>query len=123
MPTALDKKLVPKTLEIINKVGRNMDFTFPRVTSYDPVTGEGSESICKTLTVKASPAIDFEQRYIDGDSVRRGDVRIFLAAKGLAFVPVIDMLVEFDTFKFKVIAILPLHSGEQVAAFELQCRR
>lgn len=123
MPTALDKVLVPATLDIIKRVGRNMNFTFPRATSYDPATGEGFESIVKTLTVKASPPIDFQQQYVNGDSVRRGDVRIFLAAKGLAFIPIIDMLVEFDSEKFKVISVLPLHSGEQVAAYELQCRR
>ena len=123
MATSLDKTLVPVVLAIINKVGRDMDFTFPRASSYNPVDGVGSEAIRKTLTVKASPPIDFEQRYIDGDSVRRGDVRIFLAASGLAFTPERDMLVKFDNEEFKTVAVLPLHSGEQIAAFELQMRR
>lgn len=123
MSTALDKDLVPAALEMINEFGRNMEFTDPRVSSYDPVTGTGSESICKTLTAKASPPVDYEQRYIDGDSVQRGDARIFIAASGLAFIPKRDMHVKFDTFEFKAISILPLHSGEQVAAYEVQLRK
>jgi len=123
MSTALDDKLVPKTLDIINKVGRNMDFTLPLASSYDPVTGTGSESIVTKYTVKASPPIDFEQRYIDGDSVRRGDVRIILAAKGLPFTPVPDMKITFDGINFSTIAVLPIYSGELVAAYDLQARK
>ena len=123
MPTSLDRELRPAALEIINEVGRNMDFSFPLAKSYDPVTGVGSESICKTLTAKASPPIDFEQRYVNDDSVKRGDVKIFLAAKGLAFTPIIDMEVKFDGISFKAIAVLPIYSGEQIAAFEVQLRK
>ena len=123
MPTALDNKLVPKTLAIINKVGRNMDFTLPLASSYDPVTGTGAESINTTYTVKASPPIDFAQRYIDGDSVRRGDVRIILAAKGLPFIPIPDMKIDFDGHSFSTIAVLPIYSGELVAAWDLQARK
>ena len=123
MPTSLDKELVPAVLDIINEVGRNMQFTNPRVVNYDPVTGIGNETICKTLTRKASPPIDFEQRYVDGDSVRRGDARIFIAASGLPFTPLPDMHIKFDTEEFKAVNILPLHSGEQVAAYEIQLRR
>lgn len=123
MPTALDKELRPAVLEIINEVGRNMDFSFPLAKSYDPVTGAGSESICKTLTAKASPPIDFEQRYVNDDSVKRGDTKIFIAAKGLSFTPVRDMTVKFDSISFKAIAVLPIYSGEQVAAYEIQLRK
>ena len=123
MATALDKKLVPKVLSIINRVGRNMDFSFPLAKSYDPATGAGSESIFKTVTAKASPPIDFEQRYVNDDSVKRGDVKIFLAAKNLSFTPIIDMEVKFDGISFKAIAVLPIYSGEQVAAFEVQLRK
>lgn len=123
MPTALDDKLVPKTLAIINKVGRNMDFTLPLASSYDPATGTGTESINTTYTVKASPPIDFEQRYIDGDSVRRGDVRIILAASGLPFTPVPDMKIKFDNIDFSTIAVLPIYSGELIAAYDLQARK
>lgn len=123
MPTSLDKELLPAVLEIINEVGRDMDFSFPLASSYDPVTGTGSESICKTLTAKVSPPIDYEKRHIDGDSVKRGDSRIFLAAKGLVFTPVVDMGVEFDSISFKAISVLPIYSGEQVAAYEVQLRK
>lgn len=123
MPTALDNKLVPKTLAIINKVGRNMDFTLPLASSYDPATGAGIESIWTTYTVKVSPPIDYEQRYVDGDSVQRGDARIFMAASGLPLTPVRDMLVEFDGVTFKAISILPIYSGEQIAAYEVQLRK
>ena len=123
MPTQLDKELRPVVLEIINEVGRNMQFSFPLAKSYDPATGTGSESIFKTVTAKASPPIDFEQRYVNDDSVKRGDVKIFLAAKNLSFTPIIDMEVKFDGISFKAIAVLPIYSGEQVAAFEVQLRK
>ncbi len=123
MPTTLDDKLVPKTLAIINKFGRDMDFTLPLASSYDPATGTGTESIVTTYIVKASPPIDFEQRYIDGDSVRRGDVRIILAAKGLPFIPVPDMKIKFDNIDFSTIAVLPIYSGELIAAYDLQARK
>jgi len=123
MPTVLDKALVPAALKMINEFGRDMEFTIFHETSYDPATGVGSENICQTLTAKASPPINYDKRYVDGDSVQRGDARIFLAASGLAFTPEPDMHVKFDTFEFKAIAVLPLHSGEQVAAYEVQLRR
>lgn len=122
MPTPLDKKLVPATLKMIQRFGRNMDFTNPRTDSYDPATGEGKEEIHRTLTAKASPPIDYEQRYIDGETIKRGDARIFLAASELAFTPERDMHVKIDNAEFKVLNVLPLHSGEQIAAYEVQLR-
>ena len=123
MPTVLDDALVPAALDMINRFGRNMEFTNPRDKSYDPATGIGSESICRSLTAKASPPIDYEQRYIDGESVKRGDARIFLAGSGLAFTPERDMTVKFDSITFKAISVIIYYSGELIAAYEVQLRR
>ena len=123
MPTELDKELREAALEIINEVGRNMDFTIPLANAYDPATGAGTEAICTTYTVKVSPPIDYAQRYVDGASVQRGDARIFMAASGLPLTPVRDMVVKFDGITFKAVAVLPIYSGEQIAAFEVQLRK
>lgn len=120
--TALDDRLVPRALDTIDRYGKKVVFTVIGTATYDPATGAVTESGKKTYTKKVSPPGAYLDRYVDGDLIRRGDLRCIIAASGLEFTPVNGLQVDFDSKVFRVMSVKPIYSGEQVAVYELQLR-
>ena len=81
--------------------------------------------------IAPEPPTDFEviivvdpysERHIDGTVVRRGDVRCYLAAKGLTYVPRPGDYSEFGGQKFKVVNVITLEPGVDRVLYEMQMR-
>ena len=120
--TQLDDKLVPKTLELINKFGKNL--TFVEVISggvYDPATGGESDPVTVNHIRKAIPPSDFRQRFAD-DEIHVGILQTGVAASGLPFSLVLGMKVLFDDGEFNVIRFNPVYSGNDKALFMILLR-
>ena len=121
--TVLDDKLVPAVLALINKFGITGVFdTGSGEGVYTATTGDVAET-ASTVTRKVSPPVPFNQRLVDGATVRRDDTQVFVAGSGITFTPSIGMTIVIAGDKWKIVSVIVLRSGEQVAAYELQLRR
>lgn len=67
--------------------------------------------------------LDYAQDYIDGDMVRQGDQRVFIAASGLSSDPEVEGVVVRGSEVWKIITVRPLNPGGQKIMFELQVRQ
>ena len=114
-------RLVAQTL--ISDLGKLVDFSVPATKTYDPTTGIVTEGAITVHSVKVSPPERYEERFVDEDLIRARDLRISLAALGLAFTPDLAMLVTIDSIAFDIIHITPVYSGELIALYELQLRQ
>ncbi len=123
MSTALDDRMVPKALELINLYGQSAVFADPATKTYDPTTGLTSEGSVTNRTHKVTPPEPYDKRWIDGDLIQQNDIRIYLPASGLAFTPFKGQKVTLLTTKvFRIVSVKPIYSGEDIAVFDLQLR-
>jgi len=120
MATALDTKILPRVLALVARFGRDVAFT-AAPTYAGPTTG-GSSAGASLATVKAVVGA-YELRYVDGDVIKAGDLRLLIAGSGLSFTPSAGQTCSVDSQTWKVVAVRPISSGEQNAAWELQVRR
>lgn len=67
--------------------------------------------------------LDYEQRYIDGQTIRMGDQRVFLPAEGLTAPPEVDGQVLRSAEVWKIVAVKPLNPNGQAIMYELQVRQ
>lgn len=70
--------------------------------------------------------LDYEQKYIDGASIRMGDQRVYMPSadsSGAEITPEIEGLVVRDSEKWKILGIKPLSPNGQSIMFELQVRQ
>lgn len=117
MTTVLDTKILPKVLAILEKYGRTVTVVIKARTK-DWSTGIVSTTTA-THTVKCSPPEPFNQRYVDGDLIRVGDMETLFAAQDLPFTPALNMRIDD---KWTAIRVDPIYSGDLVAAWKVQLR-
>ena len=70
--------------------------------------------------------LDYEQKYVDGTTIRMGDQRVFMPATdtlGAAITPEVDGLVIRGSETWKIVKPKPLNPGDQMVMFELQVRQ
>lgn len=120
--TELDDALVPATLALIDDFGLDMTFTETE-DNYDPDTGTNPVTSPTTFVRKASPPLEYNLALIDGDNIREGDARIFVAASGITAVPGNGWKVEFDSTTWRIVNRITHQSGASVAAYEFRIRR
>ena len=121
-PTSLDTKLIPKTLEIINKFGKTVTFKERQISSYSANDGQAIETGVILHSSKVSPPEKFQKRFVDGDIVKESDLAVILPASGLTWMPKRDLEVEFDNEVWKIMSVEPIFSGEQIVAYTIQLR-
>lgn len=121
--TTLDTTIPPEVVAILAELGKDVVFTeAPVPGDYDPTTGRTTQTTPDTYTVKSCPPFAYEQRYVNGNTVREGDLRLLIAGSGQSFVPTAGQVVAFDSMTFTVVSVLPYYSGESIAAWEVQVR-
>lgn len=122
--TTLDSRLVPTTLRLVKRLGKQATFDTYATETYDPTTGSMTRSGLTRHVVKVTPPSEYEDQFVDGDLIREQDVRIFLPGKDLTFQPQRGGIVTLDLegTSWKIVAVHPIYSGEQVVLWELQLR-
>jgi len=121
--TTLDTRILPKVVTILNKYGKDVDFVVPASKTHDPDTGKVTTVPGTTYTVKASPPDKYDSRLIDGAVIKADDARTIIAAQGIQFTPSISMRVEFDSVTWMIKHVMPIYSGNSIAAYEVRLRR
>jgi hypothetical protein len=70
--------------------------------------------------------LDYSQQYIDGETIRTGDQRVFMPSTDTAGNPIdpgVDYIVVRGSQIWKVVRPKPLQPGEQTVMFEVQLRQ
>ena len=114
---ALAKKLITKNGQTVTLR------TFTPSAGSDPAKPWKPGGNVPTDQTPVAVFLDYEQKYVDGDSVRAGDQRVFMPASGLTAPPDIDGLVLRGTEQWKIVTIKPLNPNGQAIMFELQVRQ
>lgn len=122
-PTDLDVKMRPKALAVIASKGKQLKYYVPASVTYDETTGEGAEAGVTEYVLRSSPPRGAKERYVGGEVVEEGDHVTLLPDSGLAFEPDDGLRVEVDAQEWRVVAVEPVRSGQQVAAWKLLLRR
>jgi len=124
--TDLDDALVPAAFDLVEQFGTNFTFTIVTdqgtfVAATNSITGKVEQS----FTRKSSPPSAFKQRYVDGKTIKESDLKIVIAAKGIALEPKLNMKVVHDAtgIQYKGLVINPLYSGDLIAAWIVRLRR
>lgn len=123
MVTVLDTKLAPKVLAIIAKYGKTVSWSVTSGATHTPSTGAVTGGTTTAHTVKVTPPEPYESKYVDGDVVREGDSRIYIAASGLAFTPAENQRVTIDAAVWTVTRVNAIYSGDLVCLWEAGLRR
>ena len=91
--------------------------------TFVPATGKNT-TVVTNYSAKISPPAPFNQNRINDTTIIQGDMSCLLAAKGFAITPTArtDKML-FDGTTWQIVAVNPIYSGEQVAAWELQLRQ
>lgn len=120
--TALDDRMRQVALDLIETFGKVVTYT-PTTRARNESTGETPETPGTPVALKVSPPEKFSRKLVDGNAIKKDDLQISLAAKDLAFTPVLNDLVTIDTVVYSVTDVNPVFSGEQEAIWTLQLRR
>jgi hypothetical protein len=67
--------------------------------------------------------LNYEQKFIDGSTILRGDQHVYLSLEGITTAPQVQGTLLRDAEIWKIIAVEPLNPGEQVVFYELQVRQ
>ena len=89
--------------------------------SYDPVEGLAIDTPT-TQTVKGVVE-EYQERLVNGDTIRPGDQKVTIKAAGLTNVPSPGDTVTVLGVRHQVVRVVSIASGDNVAAYTLQVRR
>lgn len=67
--------------------------------------------------------LDYEQKYIDGETVRTGDQRVFIPAEGLTAPPDPRGTILRGVEVWKIVGLKPLNPNGQAVMYEAQVRQ
>lgn len=123
MVTSLDTKLVPKSADLVELYGKAVTWSVTTGAAYNPASGTVSGGSTTNHSVKVTPPEPYASRYIDGDLVRTGDARVYIAAESLAFTPAEGQKLTIDAATWKVVRVNAIYTGESIALWEAQVRR
>lgn len=118
--SALDTSMRALAVSMCEQYGKLLTFTVEGGT-YDATMGE-VVSYETVYTAMCSPPQGFDPRAVTGDLILVSDLTTIIPASGLTFTPTNGMRVTFDSKDYRIVAIRPYMSGDQVAAYEVQLR-
>jgi len=121
--TALDTEFVPLAAELLTEYGKAATFHVFSGGSYTPASGVGAPGTETTQSRTIIPPYEVERSFVDGDTIRIGDMMTGLAAENLGFTPVAGMKVTIDSHTWTLVRVHPVYSGERIALYQLFLRR
>lgn len=125
MATELDNEALPLVLETLAEFGKAVVIKIYPSASYSPSTGSTTPGTAIQYNKKIIPPYPYENKYIDGDIIREGDLQSGIAASGLEFSLEKPDLTRFviDGFEWLVISAKPVYSGDSIAMYQLHLRK
>lgn len=132
--TEFDDDFVPLAVEVLTEDGADATFRVYAAASYDPKTGKTTVGANTDYAAKIIPPFSYEERNIDGDKIRMGDMQSGVAASGLAFASELLKLNNPDNrdtiiiviiggVEWSIVSVKPIISGNETALYMLQLRK
>lgn len=116
------EELAAVAYDIIDELGISVTFYSDNSPTYDPSTGEGSDTPDQS-TAKITPLEYYADEFVDGEVIQEGDAYLFLPKNNLTFTPEPGLRVKVGTDIWEVVAVDSIYSGNPVALYQLQVRR
>lgn len=136
MTGSLDTTLRNAAYDICNDVGKPYTIVEQETETYNPATGSvGGLTTTTTMSVLGSPPLNFNERLVDENLIRQGDVKVIVPFKQTALLTLDSGAYsglkkdapgqrwKFDGHDWTVVAVTPVYSGVNVAAYEFQMRK
>lgn len=109
--------------QVLTTYGRNITIT-SAVDSYVPSTGTNTPTLTNH-TVRSSPPYAYARQYVDGNTIREGDVRYIFRANGLTFTPAQGQKLTDSGRVYRIVSV-QTHTydagGSTFTAYEVQAR-
>ena len=121
--TQLDDRILPLIPQLLTSLGKTVRFFVVESGEYSPESGSVGPGTTTAVDLKATPPEAMKVGLQDGDIVKVGDVRILIAAEGLAFTPEATQQVKIDSDRWRIVHTEPIYSGEEIAAYQIQLRK
>ena len=122
MATPLDITALAAVTRILDKLGVPATLTNRVEGAYDPNTGETAVTETVIAVPKASPPLRYSIPEVNGTTVLRSDYKVIIGrADNITDIGVNDEIT-INGITGTVIAVDPIWSGEEIAAWILQCR-
>lgn len=128
MTTELDTEALEVAKDLRDEFGKTVSFAVFTYTE-DASAGSVAETpiVGSPFSIKVPPPTPFALRLVDGDTIRRDDLRVFLVNDALGFTPQLGetggFRVTVDSVAYDPIAIEPKYSGDDVVGYWLHLRR
>ena len=92
--------------------------------SYDPATGTNTPTLTNQ-TVRATPPLAYERKYVDGNTIKDGDVQYIFQASGLSFTPAQGQKITDEGRVYRIVSVKTDtydYLGESAAVYTVQAR-
>lgn len=120
MSTIFDDKFLAVANNLIDKFGVSATITVKGDSVYDPITGVATVAEADTV-ITVSPPLGFDQSTIDGINIQHNDYKLFIKNEGVEINATDEISVNGKPTS--IINVKPIYSGEDVAIYQLHCRR
>ena len=122
--TALDTRMLALADRLVTKFGKSVVIRVNKLGRADPATLTVAQGGPTEYTVKVSPPYRSSRQFDQAATLTEAeDHFVLLPAKDLAFDVKLAQIIIFDDYEYTVTGVLPLYSGEAVAAYELTIKR
>lgn len=122
--SALDDKMVPTAFRLLEKYGKPAVLTL-NVDTYDPSTGVTTSAAGDppSLAIKVSPPAPLNEGFRPSSTLLESDTNVFVSAQACDdVVPVVGMTLTLASVAYKLCAVDPVYSGEEIAVYSLWLR-
>jgi len=122
-PTVLDTRMGKTVDRLITKYGKAATFWVYPDAEYDPAIGKKASGDAAQYSKKIIPPYAYEEKWINGDTIRAGDMRTGVAGKDIEFEPAKGMKITFGDQVWTIVLVSPVYTGERIALYLMQMRK
>ena len=124
MTTALDTKLGLAVENLLNTVGKAVEFDSAMFVEYDATDDTINRIGERRDTWLITPPAAYRRDQVDGATVLESDVQTYIRAKDIPFIPEAGRVrVRFDNEVWEIVTVTRIFSGDDVVLYELQLRK
>lgn len=121
--TQLDEKIGQKVINMLLSRGVALPYLTNGDESFDAETRTVNFNDAGVYNVNSIPPYNFKKKYVDGKTVRQGDLITGVPGLNLEFIPVPGMRVIINEVIWNLQSVSPVYSGESIALYILHVRK
>lgn len=123
MATVLDDALLPAVFNLLNTLGKDLQYSIPKAGEYDVADGSLVRGNPDVFTVKSIPPFMAKDMFNLSSLLKQSSRVTGVAGSGLAFTPAENIQVTLDNELFVIDVVEPIYSGESVVLWLFGLKR